>query len=314
MTKSASTSPIRLVTVAYQSTPAVKALLESLREATRRPLHVVVVDNSESPDEELRQICEDFEARYVSRPDNPGFGVSSNLGAQGEEPWVVLANPDLRFLPGTLDALIDAAESHPEVAIVGPALVDEGGNRYPNGRSFPYFSIGIGHALFSRFWPGNPWTARYWGSSWRGNRNAKVDWLSGACLVLRRRDWEALRGFDERFFMYFEDTDLGLKARRKLGKGSLLVAGTQVVHQQGASTGNLTAGTGDKNVLRSEDSAKTLAKKTSSPHPNPRALCAHHESAALFLCHLYPQPYWRPVLALIALGLRLRLALQLRHN
>lgn len=304
MTESAAPPQIRVVTVSYQSSDGVRQLLESLRGATNRSLQAVVVDNAEAPDVALQKICEKYGADYISRPDNPGFGVSSNLGARGAEPWVVMANPDLQFTPASLDALIDAAETHPQAAIVGPALVDGSGNRYPTGRSFPYFSIGIGHALFARIWPENPWTARYWGSAWRGQGDTEVDWLSGACLVVRREDWEAMGGFDERFFMYFEDADLGLKARRKLGKTSLLVAGVEVIHQQGASTGNLTAGT----------AAPAGTSASAGSKLNTRVLRAHHESASLFLRHLYPQPHWRPILALINLGLQLRLYLLLRHN
>lgn len=320
---------IRVVCVAYHSATQVRGLLESLPEATHRRVQAVVVDNSETPDADLQQICKTAGAAYVSRPDNPGFGAASNLGVAlrvngaASEPWVVLANPDLRFLPGSLDALLAAAIAHPQAAVVGPALVDQSGTRYPTGRSFPYFSVGIGHALLGRIWPGNPWTQAYWGRAWRGRENRTVDWVSGACQVWRRADWQALHGFDPSFFMYFEDTDLCLKARRRLGKTALLAAGVAVIHDQGASTGNVTAGTGTSCIRRNASDAQTPpdrpnASNTPNPPvrnpPNPRVLRAHHESALIFLRHLYPQACWRPLLALIGLGLKLRLAILLRHH
>ncbi|WP_347565917.1 glycosyltransferase family 2 protein [Mobiluncus mulieris] len=318
---------IRVVCVAYHSATQVRNLLESLPAATHRRVQAVVVDNSEAPDAELQQICKTAGAAYVSRPDNPGFGVASNLGVAlrvngvASEPWVVLANPDLRFLPDSLDALLDTAAAHPQAAVVGPALVDQSGTRYPTGRSFPYFSVGIGHALFGWWWPGNPWTQAYWGRAWRGNENCTVDWVSGACQVWRRADWRALHGFDPSFFMYFEDADLCLKARRRLGKTALLAAGVAVIHDQGASTGNVTAGTGTSCIRRNASDAQTPLDGSNSRNtfstpnppvrstPNPRALRAHHESTLIFLRHLYPQIYWRPLLALIGLGLKLRLAI-----
>lgn len=336
MTETPPASPeIRLVSVAYHSTPQLRGLLESLSSATHRRVQVVVVDNSETPEATLAQTCKDAGATYVSRPDNPGFGVSSNLGVAlhingtATEPWVVLANPDLRFLPGSLDALLDVAAAHPQAAVVGPALIDQFGTRYPTGRSFPYFSVGIGHALLGRIWPGNPWTQAYWGTAWRRHETSTVDWVSGACQVWRRTDWQALRGFDSSFFMYFEDTDICLKAKRRLGKTALLAAGVEVEHLQGTSTGNVTAGTGSSctrktvssqqtppDSLRgnpdSPDNTSCTASRTSAT-PNPRALRAHHESALRFLRHLYPQAYWRPLLLLIGMGLRLRLAIVSRH-
>lgn len=341
MTESPQIPQIRLVTVSYYSAEQVKGLLESLGTATRRRVSVVVVDNSEQPEAELSRICSDFGANLVSCPSNPGFGVASNRGAilpvagRAAEPWLVFANPDLRFLPGTLDALVDVALKHPQAAVFGPALVDETGKRYPTGRTFPYFSVGIGHAVLGRIWPGNPFTRRYWGTAWRGKLTAKVDWVSGACQLWRREDWQALHGFDSSFFMYFEDMDLCLKARRKLGKTAMLVAGTEVVHLQGSTTGNVTSGTGgtgtghlafvgDKNSVdkvRGEEKPepKTIKPETTKPErakivPNPKALRAHHESALIFLHHLYPQAGWKPILALIGIGLRLRYALLSRRR
>lgn len=285
---------ICVATVAYRSGEEIVDFLKSLKTATKRSVRVVVVDNSEQPDPIVIQACASFQARYLSRPDNPGFGVSSNLGLQGgTEPWVVLANPDLRFTEGCLDALISAALAHPEAAIFGPALRDESGKRYPTGRSFPSFSLGIGHALLGRVWPKNPWTRRYWGSAWQGRKTVKVDWVSGACLLVRRADWEALGGFDEGYFMYFEDTDLAWQAARRLHRGAALVGGVEVIHEQGATTGEKTLGAARGKI-------------------NPKTARAHHESALRFLRKLYPKARYRPLLALVALGLKLRLRLLTR--
>lgn len=280
---------IRVVTVAYHCGEGIRGLLQSLSEASSRSIHAVVVDNSENCDTAVITACQEFGAEYRSLPGNPGFGAGNNFGSDfgGSEPWLVLANPDLHLTPGALDTLIAAAEAHPEAALIGPALVDQTGTRYPTGRSFPYISIGIGHALLGRMWPGNPWTRRYWGSSWRGTGSVEVDWVSGACILIRRRDWEQLGGFDPAYFMYFEDMDLAWRARRFLGRGALFVGSAVAVHEQGATTGNKTLGAGQKRNLR--------------------VLRAHHDSARIFLDRLYAdRPYFSPLLKLISCGLRLR--------
>lgn len=323
MAEPAEIPQLRLVTVAYHSSRQIKSLLESLQTATRHRVQAVVVDNSEEADADLPQICAEYGAAYFPRPDNPGFGAASNYGAgvpiagQAAEPWVVFANPDLRFLSGSLDSLLAEAQAHPEAAVIGPALVDETGKRYPTGRSFPYFSVGIGHAVLGRVWPGNPWTQAYWGTAWRGHETCQVDWVSGACQMLRRTDWQILCGYDRHFFMYFEDTDLCLKAARKLGKTTLLAAGVEAVHTQGASTGNVTVGAGASCARHNPNDPQTppgSPDQQARNKPNLRALRAHHESALIFLRHLYPQAYWRPLLALIGWGLRLRLAILLRRR
>lgn len=275
---------IRLVTVAYESGTRLRGLLDSLENATSRPLRVVVVDNSPAPDAAVAALCRSHDAEYRSRPDNPGFGVSSNFGSDlgdtaAAEQWVLLANPDIEFPRGSIDALIAAAKTCPDAVLYGPALIDKTGRRYPTGRSFPYFSIGIGHAVFSKLWAGNPWTKRYWGTAWQQHELARVDWISGACILVRRRDWIRLGGFDERYFMYFEDTDLGLRAGRLRSGGVKLVGNVEVIHDQGTTT---TDAEGNQDL---------------------RALRAHHESALLFLKRLYGH---HPLLPFIALGLRVR--------
>lgn len=275
---------IRLVTVAYKSGTRLRGLLDSLKNATSRPLHVVVVDNSPVPDAAVAALCSSHGAEYRSRPDNPGFGVSNNFGSDlddtaATEQWVLLANPDIEFPSGSIDALIAAAKTYPDAVLYGPALIDKSGKRYPTGRAFPYFSIGIGHAIFGKLWTRNPWTKRYWGTAWQKREIAEVDWISGACILVRRSDWIRLGGFDERYFMYFEDTDLGLRAGRLRGGGVKLIGNVEVIHNQGGSTTDV----GGKQDLR--------------------ALRAHHESALLFLNRLYGR---HPLLPFIAAGLRVR--------
>ena len=287
---------VRVVTVAYHCGEGIRGLLQSLPEASHQAIHAVVVDNSENSDAAVAALCREFGAEYRSLPNNPGFGAGNNFGSDfgGNEPWLLFANPDLRLTPGAVDALIAAAQAHPEAAVIGPALVDETGTRYPTGRSFPYISIGIGHALLGRIWSGYPWTRRYWGSSWRGTGTVEVDWVSGACILIRRSDWEQLGGFDPAYFMYFEDMDLAWRARRFLGRGALFVGSAVAIHEQGATTGNKTLGAGQKRNLR--------------------VLRAHHDSARIFLDRLYVnQPYALPLLMLISWGLRLRYRVLARH-
>lgn len=299
---------VRIVTVAFNPGAELAAMFASLHAAAYGlELHVVCVDNSPQPQPATARLCRDNGVTYISRPDNPGFGAATNLGMQAElaipepdlgtnpaavldreqkaptEEWVMAVNPDIEFPPGAIAALVAGARRNPGGAIYGPALVGSDGQRYPTGRAFARFSNGIGHALLGRIWPGNPWTQAYWGRAWRGRATAAVDWLSGACLLLRRADWEALGGFDPRYFMYFEDADLGWRARRQLGRPAVLLAGVEVVHHQGGSTGG-SGGLG-------------------------RAARAHHESALLFLQRIYPGVGWRPVLWLMRVGLAARLAI-----
>ncbi len=105
---------------------------------------------------------------------------------------------------------------------------------YPSARHLPSIGAGVGHALFGWWWPTNPWTRQY-----RQDAAEPVEriagWLSGSCLLLRRKAFDEVDGFDPAYFMYFEDVDLGDRLA-KAGWSSVYCPSARAVHQGGHST------------------------------------------------------------------------------
>src|SRR6202012_5102169 len=120
----------------------------------------------------------------------------------------IVANPDVQWGPGSIDALLDAATRWPRAATLGPLIHDPDGSVYPSARELPSLVRGGMHAVVGQLWKKNPWSAAY-----RQDRvepsERPVGWLSGSCLLVRRAAFEQIGGFDERYFMYMEDVDLG---------------------------------------------------------------------------------------------------------
>jgi N-acetylglucosaminyl-diphospho-decaprenol L-rhamnosyltransferase len=138
--------------------------------------------------------------------------------------------------------------------------------------------VGAGHALLSKVWPSNPWTRAYrQGDASRGVDERPVGWLSGACLLLRPEAFRAVGGFDVRYFMFFEDVDLGERLG-EAGWANVFVPSATVTHLQGVSW-------------------------KSSPAPMIRA---HHASARRYLFDRYPRRRQAPLRAAIGIGLWLR--------
>lgn len=273
---------VRIVCVTYHPGAELEEFVTSLAVATSAPTELVLVDNG-ADHTVAAEVAERHGATLLTPGRNLGYGAAANLGARGaEQPWIVVANPDIVWHPGSLDLVLDAGE-RTGAGAVGPRLLNTDGTVYPSARALPSLSAGIGHALLSRVWPGNPWTRAY-----RRDDDADAEraagWLSGACLVLRREAFEQVGGFDEQYFMFFEDTDLGDRLGRA-GWTNLYVPAAQVTHIGGTSW-------------------------RARPAPMIRA---HHASALRYLRGRYHRWYQWPVRAALQVGLAVRRTLELRR-
>ncbi len=198
------------MTVAFNPGEELERFLASLATATARRLVVVIADNGTEHDV-VTAAAQRHGARVVGDGTNLGYGAGANLAAADlEEDWIVVANPDLVWRPGSLDVLIDAGLANPAAGCLGPLLLNPDGTVYPSGRALPSLVKGAGHAVLGRIWPANPFSAAYHTADQGGSGGSRtVGWLSGACLLLPAAAWRRLEGFDDDYFMFFEDVDLG---------------------------------------------------------------------------------------------------------
>ncbi|MBU4214649.1 MAG: glycosyltransferase family 2 protein [Actinobacteria bacterium] len=274
---------VRVVCVVFHPGDELAAFVESLPGASSRPVELVVVDNG-TDQSVSAPVTERAGGRLLVTGANLGYGTAANRGAAGAQTdWVVVVNPDIEWAPGALDALLDAGAAEPSVGALGPKVCNVDGSVYPSARELPSLTQGAGHALFSRIWPTNPWTRAYHARQERIGDRRTAGWLSGSCLLLRRTAFEQIGGFDERYFMFFEDVDLGERLGRA-GWASLYVPQATVTHLGGASW-------------------------RSTPAPMVRA---HHASARRYLFSRYSRWYQAPVRAALAVGLAAREQVQLR--
>lgn len=271
-----------LVVVGYQSGAEWEPFFRSLNESLCGPGHVVIVDNSPLASKEFDRKLWD-EVQVLRLPHNPGYGSAVNAGVSllpPETKYVVVANPDIRFTPDTLANLKEAFTTFPDTATTGPALENTDGSIYPSARAIPGLRIGIGHALLGNVWPQNPWTRKYLGDYRRIERRP-VGWISGAILMLSRWHFEEIGGFDERYFMFFEDVDLCYRFKQS-GYRSVYVPDARALHEGAHSTRSRMA----------------------------EMVKAHHTSAVLFLNRLYPHWYQGPLRMMLTLGLAARSVLE----
>jgi N-acetylglucosaminyl-diphospho-decaprenol L-rhamnosyltransferase len=266
------------IVVNYNAADHLASCVKSLR--ANGVLDVLVIDNG-STDASCGAATSEG-ARWIRAGANLGYGRGANLGASTEEgraaTYLLVCNPDTELGDGAVSALLAWLAAEPDLGVVGPRLLNPDGSVYPSARTFPDLLDAMGHGFLGLLAPANRFTRRYRMLDWDHRDRARVDWISGACMVARRTAWDAVGGFDPAYFMYLEDVDLCWRLRQA-GWGVGYEPAAHVTHEQGVSTNH---------------------------HPY-RMLAAHHLSMWRFAWRTTSGPR-RAALPLVAIGLVARFA------
>lgn len=204
------------VTVAIVGFRAYDELERCLRSLARHEpgVRVVVVDHAADEAAGRRIVTEFPEMTYIGRGENPGFGAGVNRAArEARGSHLLLLNPDCELVRPIVAPLLSELGAHPEAGIVGGLVRDPLGGVQASARRFPNITTAIAGrtSWLSRVAPGNP-LSRWNLTTFPSEGIARVDWVSGAFMLVRREAFDALGGFDEGFFLYWEDADFCRRA------------------------------------------------------------------------------------------------------
>jgi GT2 family glycosyltransferase len=235
------TPAISAIVVNYNAGQELALALRSVQaDCAHIPWEAVVVDNASA--DGSASVAETFpEATLIRNETNVGFGRGVNQAvASSRAPLLLLLNPDCQLGAGATATLRAVLDVEPTCAVVGPRILDPDGAVQGSARGDPDMLTG----LFGRtgalralmpFLSVAKRNVIVEDALRSGASSVVVDWLSGACLLVRRDAFVAAGGFDERFFMYWEDADL---CRRLRGRGYTIryVPGATAVHKVGRSS------------------------------------------------------------------------------
>ncbi len=202
---------VAVVIVSFNTKEILSRSLASLAgQGATLNIQTIVVDNA-SHDGSADMVTADFpHVDLVRSTVNLGFAAANNLGfTRLAAPYVVLLNPDAFLTPGTLQRAIAQMQAHPEAALGGGQLRDLNGRPQPSARMFPSLlnEFLVLSGLSSRF-PRSRLFGRF-DRTWADPQVAsEVDWVPGAFCIIRRSALTEIDGFDERFFLYYEEVDL----------------------------------------------------------------------------------------------------------
>jgi GT2 family glycosyltransferase len=202
---------VDVVVVSYNSRDHLRACVDSL--AGRDEIRVIVVENG-SPDAGLATIA-DLDAVTIQHPRNRGFAGGCNTGWHaGTAPYVLFVNPDSTIDADSIRRLVQVLEAEGDAAVAAPRIIDAHGVLECSQRRFPRLRSTYANALFlNQIFRRGRWASELVREPRSYERPGSPEWVSGACMLVRRSTLETVGGWDEGFFMYCEDKDLCRRIR-----------------------------------------------------------------------------------------------------
>jgi N-acetylglucosaminyl-diphospho-decaprenol L-rhamnosyltransferase len=199
---------VSAVIVCYRTPAELAAAIGSLRAQREPPAEIIVVDNAAAEGQPLPEGLRSDGVSLIRPPANVGYGRGCNLGvasASGEQ--LLLLNADVVLTADAVSRMSERLAGDSQIGAVGPRILS-GDNLQPSARAFPSLWTG----LLGRRSPLTRMLARVrlYPSELRRSYGpgGQVDWVSGACLLVRREAFQAVGGFDPSYWMYWEDADL----------------------------------------------------------------------------------------------------------
>jgi hypothetical protein len=221
---------LSIIILSYNTKDLILSCIESIIEQYRKELEknrieIIVVDNN-SADDSVSAIAslplKNFSIKLILNKENVGFGRGANIGAKtAKGKYILFLNSDTQAEDNGFLKMADFLEKNPKVAILGGKLHNADGSAQPSTGKFynlPYLVImllGLERLGFLRSSP---------------DKIRKVDWVSGACIMVRQSVFEKLTGFDEKLFMYMEDMEICFRAQ-KLGFATYFYLNVKLMHK-----------------------------------------------------------------------------------
>jgi GT2 family glycosyltransferase len=231
---------LSIVIVNYNAKDLTLDCIASIHQKTSVPFEIILVDNASVDNSASEVKKKSRQVRVIENQINYGFGKGNNQGiSKAEGKYIILLNNDTVLKNDAFDKMVDFMGRNPRAGILTCKLYEPDGQAQKNCRSFPVtpFDTMFGRAsLLSKLFPNNPITKKNVLSGWDYNSTRKVDWVSGAAMMVRREVFEKVGLLDENFYMYWEDTDF-CKRASEAGWEISYIPDAEIIHFTGRGGG-----------------------------------------------------------------------------
>ncbi|HCU35685.1 MAG TPA: glycosyltransferase family 2 protein [Armatimonadetes bacterium] len=258
-----------VIIVSWNVSDDLRVCLESVYAGNGGDFEVWVVDNASS-DGTVEMLRERFpQVRLIANTANRGFAAANNQAlADADADYFLLLNPDTIVPEGAFDTLLRFADAHPEAGVIGPKLLNRDGSLQYSARRFPTFAAAVyRNTPFGKLFPGARAPQDYLMVDWDHNDARAVDWVSGACMLIRREALAEVGLLDEEFYWGSEDVDYCFRMRHA-GRGVLYTPEPAIIHAIGSSTSQVVIRT----IIRTHRSMHRLYSKHLARNPLSRGL------------------------------------------
>ena len=224
---------LSIIIVSYRSWNRLDVCLKSIAAQPMDNIEVIVVDNHSDDGQAQQFISMHPQVRFILQDTNAGFAQACNRGAkEAKGNWLLFLNPDTVLQPNTLAPLLDKVGNEPSWKMIGiRQLNDQGKDTHPHGLFLKWWNVWAPVRSLERLFKGEKSSKQHLSTA----PIAYPDWISGAFVLIRKNDLLELGGWDERFWMYFEDMDLSKRAAEK-GWKRVLYNELVCTHSHGGSS------------------------------------------------------------------------------
>ncbi len=225
-----------IIIVTWNNEQTVGSCLESIGLTQKGLVRKIIVVDNHSSDNTIKKIeAQPLPLTLIKNSRNRGFAAAVNQGlAQSEGDYILLLNPDAWLQENALQEMAKALDRHADIDVVGPQLLHDNGTLQPSGRRLPSLAGMVAEHGLPRAWKNSSWMIKRIFGRTDFTRSAVVAEVSGACFLARAAAFQQNGVLDERFFLYFEETDWFQRLAQKGGR-VLYWPDAKVVHQWGHS-------------------------------------------------------------------------------
>lgn len=218
--------------ITWKAKELLRQLLDSVEACIGEVNYDIIVLDNQSGDGTVEMIENEYPGvKLIKNKRNEGVAPARNkIFKMAEGRYILILDVDTKILPGAIEVLVQAMNDHPRAAIGGPKLIYGDGSLQLSCRPFPTLLNIIIEGTFLRDWfPNSRFVKAYTMEDRDHNKIGEVDWMYGACLIIKKECLDAIGLFDEKFFYLYEDVDLCYRAK-KLGYQIIYLPEATVIH------------------------------------------------------------------------------------